>query len=197
MKKTTPSAPPDLTQEFSTIGDQTVYHIEDHPAAPPSAEVEVYKMLKEIAQAFCTEPGDKIPTRPASLFSSDQKWGPYYIVFMPYDESAAENQNTEEPVDTYDHGIYRNMTRMASTFMDVGAGDIDVVDAYGVTVLKARTIEALFQSTANMLDKDAFPGSPYQRANLVNRLPLVYAQIEQEKSGLRPGAAGPQDMYLH
>jgi hypothetical protein len=188
MKKSpVSSSTPDLGQVFSGLTIHEALVVPDNPEVEADAEVRAYQMFLEVARLYCTRQGQTWPSSPKAYFSSEEKWGPYYISLLPYDKnSPGYETDSEEGERAFDPDIYDGLRELAGDFSLVARLGCEAIEREGAHVLSFNSIEALLQHTYDMLLNEDCPGGFFERTRLRNGIEKIVraTAIEKAQDGL-------------
>lgn len=185
MKKSVASTDlPDLSADFSATRLPAI-QVEDIPGVEADAEVRIYLLFKDIAELYCTQPGDKIKTRPKSYLSTEDKWGPYHIALMPYaedDEGYVAGDNSDETVINMDPSVYDGVRTMIGDLSLHGVGQIEFMSTDDTQIVSFRTTEDIVNTCGALLNQEDTPGSIYVKNVMKQRLQDIVTAIVREKA---------------
>lgn len=183
-KQTTP--PPDLNQAFSKVKVLEPVHVADDPNVEADAEVRAYLLFREIADLYCTKPGER-PSCPQTFYVSDNSWGHYHFQILPYDrvDSGFDPIDEDDLID-FDPDIYDGLRIMVADLSMHGTIKSEVFEHDKVHTFFCEKIEDLLCTLHNVLISDECPGSVYTRQRLYKKLQDVIraVTIEQEREKL-------------
>ncbi len=183
--------PPDVGTEFSSAGAGLPDDVASNPQYVTAGEQQVFEILLQIAQIYCTPAGDKIPTCPKMYPSLEERWGPYHIAFMDYavdDEPSCEGDTPDETVTRFNPAVHNGIQQMLGDISLYGVGDFHTQSFDEVEMLTFRTIQDMITTANSLLECEDFPGSPYTRDRLKNLVMQAVRTIDREQAGAGPGA---------
>lgn len=162
----------DLKSAFDAAPHLSAVNISDDPTTPLDAEVQTYFYLKEILKLYCTKPG-QTRTSPKTYLSSDEKWGPYAICVMPYEDDANG---------VFDPDIYDALRILAADTSMAARNDIGIIQRHEMLTLTFQTIEEMVQTCYDILTSEDCPGSAWSKQILLRKVPDLVTRVARERA---------------